>query len=233
MANLYRPLLALSPLLFSLAMSGPAFAGEGTEASAAPFELLPAADQAVSADAMVSYLRDTSHLDRVQQMAFLGSTPVGDQAAITTLLRGALHDDDPLVGETALRALALRDNDQQRLVSEADTLPFLGESADLAKLEIAARDDDQATLLALMKSGDAVVQESAFEALAAKDTRAAIAALKAEFRNPTSLSRLQTLQLLARSSYTASSETLRALVQEATHDTDPLVRDFAQGLLGQ
>jgi hypothetical protein len=161
----------------------------------------------------------------------LDASPVLDQATAVSLFQDALRDADPLVGEAALRALLHRDSEQNRILSENEASRFQGETAELAKVHFAAIHRDAEALRELMRTGDAVVQESAFNALAAENTSGAIEDLKAEFDDRSSLHRLQSLELFLRSAYTSSPEVLEPLLRAASDDEDPLVSDYARDTL--
>ncbi len=184
-------------------------------------------DAPVVANQLISDFRTASALNRVQLLEQVDTSPAVDPAAAVALLRDALHDEDPLVREAALRALTVRDTTQAPLLSEADVEGFQGESAELARVHFAARNGDTDSLNDLMRNGDAVVQQGAFDALAATDLPRAVEALLAELRDTTSPYRLQTLQLLAGSSYAHAGEQLLPVLHELAEDTDPLVRAFA------
>lgn len=104
-----------------------------------------------------------------------------------------LDDQDPLVGESALRALLARNDDQILQVRERHLTRSSGPTTELARVRLAVRSGDESALRKLMRNGGALTQESAFEALASTDTDAAVDLLKREFQDSASLYRLQTL----------------------------------------
>ncbi len=188
-------------------------------------------DAPVAADRLLQAFRDPSSLTRVESLeAIDDSTAIAPETIVATL-QEALHDDDPLVREAALRALLRRDNEQTPVLNQADVSAFQGETAELAQIHFAAKNADSSTLKDLMRQGNAVVQQAAFEALAATDLPGAIETLRAELQNTQSLYRLQTLQLLAESVYAESSSQLMPILQEVQHDRDPLLRAYARQLL--
>jgi HEAT repeat protein len=186
-------------------------------------------DAPVVADHLIQAFRNRSSLHRVQLLEQIEASPAIPPETANALLQDALHDQDPLVREAALQALLRRDNVQTPVLNEADLVAFQGENAELAKVHFAARNEDTATLKDLLQHGNAVVQQSAFEALAATDLPGAIEALRTELRDTTSVYRLQTLELLTRSNTAANQ--LLPLLYEFANDTDPLVRDYARQTL--
>lgn len=222
---------ALSPLSVS-AQSQPANDHSSADAARESIAEIPSTvDAPVAANRLIEAFRDPSSLTRVQTLEQLdASTAIAPETIVATL-RDSLRDSDPLVREAALRALIRRDNEQTPVLNEADVAGFQGESAELAKIHFAARNGDSSALKSLMQHGDAVVQQEAFEALASTDLPSAVDALYAEVRDTKSIYRLQTLELLLRSSYSPASTHLLALLQELTADPDPLVREAANQTL--
>jgi HEAT repeat protein len=188
-------------------------------------------DAPATANRLVLAFRDPSALNRVELLEQVDASTAFDQPAAVSLLHESLYDEDQLVREAALRALTRRDSTANPVLGDADVAPFQGENAELARVHFAAKNEDTATLRDLIQSGDAVVQQGAFEALAATDVSGAVEALRAELRDAHSLYRLQTLDLLAGSAYTSSSNELLPTLRELTQDQDPLVRDYAKRLL--
>ena len=183
------------------------------------------------ADHLIQAFRDRSSLTRVELLEQMDASTAIHPETVISLLRDALNDDDLLVREAALRALIRRDSTQNPVLSEADIAAFQGENAELAKVHMAAKNSDLAMLKDLMQNGDAVVQESAFEALSTNDLPGAVEALQAELRDRQSLYRLQTLELLARSGSTNSPAQLLPILREIAEDPDPLVKDYANQIL--
>jgi len=188
-------------------------------------------DAPVAADRLIEAFRDRSSLYRVTLLEQVDASPAIHPEAAVSLLQDALHDEDPLVREAALLALMRRDNLQAPVLNEADVAGFQGENAELARVHFAAKKEDTDTLKDLMQHGDAVVQESAFEALARTDLPSAIQALHDEIRDTKSMYRLQTLQLLTRSSCTNATNQLLPILRELSEDVDPLVRQFVDQVL--
>jgi HEAT repeat protein len=184
-------------------------------------------DAPVAKNSLVLAFRNRSALRRAELLERVDSSPAFDEPAAVSLLQDALHDEDPLVREAALRALIRRDSEESPVLTEADAASFQGENAELAKVHFAAKNGDSATLRELIQSGDAVVQESAFEALATTDLPGAVGVLRTELRDEKSLYRLQTLELFTRSSYTNSRDQLLPVLREMVEDQDPLVREYA------
>jgi HEAT repeat protein len=183
------------------------------------------------ASPLAAEFRVRSAFKRAELLEQVDASPSLEQTAVVSLLQDSLYDDDPLVREVALRALIRRDSEKSPVLTEAEAEAFQGENADLAKVHFAAKYGNAARLRELIQSGDAVVQESAFEALAAQDVSDAIATLRTELQDKNSLYRLQTLELLARSAYTASWDELLPILRELGQDEDPLVRDYATLML--
>jgi hypothetical protein len=223
----------LAPVGFCFALGGVVCTGGNAQSGAAQVGIASDADATAAANRLLLAFRDPSALTRVALLEQVDASPAFDQPAAVSLLQDALHDEDPLVREAALRALTVRDSLVRPVLAEADAASFQGENAELARVHFAAKNEDTATLRELMQNGDAVVQETAFEALAATDAVGAVGALRAELRDTNSLYRLQTLQLLASSAYTSSPNELLPTLRELTQDQDPLVRDYAKGLLRQ
>ena len=224
---------ALAPMLGAAQQSAaqhsqPAGIHPSPDVAHQPIAEIPSTvDAPAAANHLIESLRDPSSLTRVQtQEQNDASTAIAPETIIATL-QDSLHDSDPLVREAALRALIRRDNEQTPVLNEADVAGFQGESAELAKVHFAERNADSSTLKDLMQHGNAVVQQNAFEALASTDLSSAVEALLAEIRDTKSIYRLQTLELLTRSSYTNSSSQLLPILHELATDSDPLVRDFA------
>ena len=190
-------------------------------------EIPTAADAPRVADSLLTALHNRSLLTRAALLQKVDTSPAFDEAAAVAVLQDALHDQDASVRDAALRALLRRDNEAAPTLSESDVAGFQGQDADLARVHLAAKHEDTRTLRDLMLSGDAVVQESAFEAFASRDTASAVAALRSQFRDRDSLTRLQSLQLFTRSVYTSAPDELLPILQEASSDDDPLVSDFA------
>jgi hypothetical protein len=176
-------------------------------------------------------LSDRDSLQRVQTLQAIDASPAMSGETARRVLQNALEDKDPVVSEAALRALLNRGEEQLSLVRSVDLTRFSGETADLVRVHLAQHDQDVSALRDLMRNGDAVVQEAAFEALASSDAHAAIELLKDEFRDTDSLSRLQTLELFASSPYTNSPATLKPILEAASNDANPLIRDRAKELL--
>jgi hypothetical protein len=188
-------------------------------------------DAPVVADHLIQAFRDGSSMNRVALLEEVDASPAIHPETAVALLQDALHDEDALVREAALQALLRRDNVQTPVLNEADLAAFQGENAELAKVHFAARNEDTATLKDLLQHGNAVVQQGAFEALAATDVPGAVETLRTELRDTKSLYRLQTLQLLTRSSITSSANQLLPILHEFANDADPLVRDFVKQTL--
>jgi HEAT repeat protein len=175
---------------------------------------------------------DHSELSRTSILEEIAGYGASDEEAITTFLKEALSDEDALVSDAALRALVRQQvQSGKSLLSDADLNLFGGESADLARVQIAAANRDTGGLLQLLTDGDAAVQQSALDALASIDLDGAIEALRAELDDKKSLHRQQTLELLVRSPYTSGQDFLQPTLIEASHDADPLVRESARELL--
>jgi len=229
-------LVALTSALGSLLAAGqktqPAASNHPADAARQTVANIPSTvDAPVAANQLTLAFRDSSSLNRVALLEQIDASPAINPETAVSLLQEALHDQDPLVREAALRALLRRDNIQSPVLNEADLAAFQGENADLARVHFAAKASDSTTLKELMQHGDAVVQQSAFEALATTDLPGALEALHAELRDTTSLHRLQTLQLLTRNSLTILPGQLLSLLGEATNDNDPLVRNYARQTL--
>jgi len=229
-------LVALTSALGSLLAAGqkpqPVTSNLPADAARQPIANIPSAvDAPVAANQLILAFRDGSALNRVALLEQVNTSAAINPEAAVSLLQEALHDQDSLVREAALLALLHRDTVQNPVLNEADIAAFQGENAELAKVHFAARASDTTTLKDLMQHGDAVVQQSAFEALAATDLPGALEALHAELRDTTSVYRLQTLQLLTRISITNSAINLLSILRDLTADPDPLVRDFANQTL--
>jgi hypothetical protein len=223
---------ALGTLLAAGQKPQPAAINPPADAARQPVDIIPSTlDAPVAANQLLLAFRDSSSLNRVESLEQVDASPAINPEAAVSLLQEALHDQDQLVREAALRALLRRDNTQNPVLNEADVAAFQGENAELARVHFAAKASDTDTLKNLMQHGDAVVQESAFEALATTDLPGAVEALHQELRDTKSLFRLQTLQLLTRSGYTNSGEKLLPILREVSEDPDPLVRDFARQTL--
>lgn len=183
---------------------------------------------------LVATVRDHASLLRVQALEAIDHTATFEEAAVERVFVEALDDADPLVAEAGLRALLHRGDEQLRLVRESDLLQHPGEASDLVRVRVAAGNQDAAVLRELMRSGSAVVEERAFEALAMLDAPTAVEALRGEFLDTASLHRLQSLELLIRSPYANDAKTLVPLLETASGDADPLVRARAkEALMGR
>lgn len=223
---------ALSPALSAAQTSQTAAVNPSSDGAHPRTAEIPSSiDAPIAADHLVHAFHNRSSLHRVALLEQIDSSAAIPPEAAVSLLQDALHDEDPLVREAALSALLRRDTTQTPVLSEAEVDAFQSENAELAKVHFATKNADTVKLKDLLQHGDAVVQESAFEALATTDLPGAIEALHAELRNTASVYRLQTLQLLTRSTYTNSSNELLAILQEMGEDPDPLVRDFARQTL--
>jgi len=203
------------------------------EASAGSLNSINPPEAASRLEELKSALRDRSSLERVRAVEEIDASNTIDAATAENLLREALDDKDPLVSEAGFRALARRGDERVRLVSESDAEEYPGPTGELAKVRFAALRQDTSDLRELMWNGDAVVQEAAFEALASSDATAAIQALRAELQDPTSLYRLQTLELFVRSPYTNSSATLTPILELASEDHDSLIQERAKQVLAE
>ncbi len=179
-------------------------------------------DAPVVADHLIQAFRDGSSLNRVALLEQVDESPAIHPETAVALLQEALHDEDPLVREAALQALLRRDNVQTPVLNEADLAAFQGENAELAKVHFDARNEDTAALKELLQHGNAVVQQGAFEALAATDLPGAVETLHAELRDTKSLYRLQTLQLLTRNN--AAPNLLLPILHEFANDARPRLR---------
>jgi HEAT repeat protein len=224
--------VALGPVLATAQSPEPAAANAPAGSAPQRTANIPSeVDAPVAANQLVLAFHNESSLKRVSLLEQVdASTAINPEAAIS-LLHDSLRDDDQLVREAALRALIRRDSVQNPVLTEADVDSFQGENAELARVHFAEKNADTSRLKELMQQGDAVVQQSAFEALATTDLPGAVEALRAELRDTKSLYRLQTLQLLTTSSYTNSPNQLLPILREAAADQDPLVRDFANQTL--
>jgi hypothetical protein len=190
-------------------------------------------EASLQVDTLVSKFLDRSSLQRVQTLEEIDASPAIMPETLNSLMLDAMDDHDPLVAEAAVRALLARDDEQVLQVLDRHLKRYPGETMDLGRVRLAARSEDLTALRKLMRNGDALVQERAFEALAAYDTDAAVDLLKKEFEDPQSLYRLQTLELLVRSPYTNSSATLKPILELASRDSDPLIRDRGKQLLSE
>lgn len=225
-------------LALSLAATGMTLVGQESQQaqySNAPghpaTEIPSAADAPRVTSGLLQALHEPSSLTRASLVDRVDQSPAFDEITALPLLQDLLQDSDPLVRESALHALLRRDNEANPTLSERDVADVQGQEAELAKVHFAAKKDDTRTLRDLILSGDAVVQESAFNALASRDALSAVQVLHSEFLDKDSLSRLQTLQLLIRSVYTNAPADLITTLQMAASDEDPLVRDYAQSAL--
>lgn len=228
---------------FTLALSGPMEAQSNAKSGAtaqAQYEQPSGAlnsidpgDTAARLDDLLSRLRDPASLHRVQAVEAVAASNTIDADTANRILQEALDDKDPAVAEAALRALLGRGDEQLLQVRESDLERFPGETSELARVHIAAIHQDTPDLRELMRNGNALVQETAFEALASSDTAAAVESLKGEFADATSLHRLQTLELFIRSPYTNSSATLMPILKLASEDKDPMVQQRAKQVLAE
>jgi hypothetical protein len=232
----------LAPVGFCFALSSVLAAAQSSQAVVETNQHNDSARQAVAeipadvdapvvANKLLLEFSDRTVLARAEVLKEIDASPAIDHTAAVSILQNSLHDEDPLVREVALRALIRRDSTEDPVLSEAEVSSFQGEDAELAKVHFAAKQGDRATLRELITNGDAVVQESAFDALATNDVAEAVQVLHAELRDQRSLYRLQTLELFVRSAYTNSSSELLPVLQEAQEDKDPLVRDYAKQIL--
>lgn len=96
----------------------------------------------------------------------------------------------------------------------------------LASVEEAARTGDREALRARVADTDPAVQSSAFRALAAQNSDAAVEKLAANLKDTSLPTRLQSLQLLAQSS-AAGETTIMTALREAVTDPDPSLGAFA------
>jgi len=96
----------------------------------------------------------------------------------------------------------------------------------LAAIGSAATDHDHDALNAFLRDGDAAVQASAFQALAAQSHDAAIDSLTAEIQDTSQPARLQALQLLVQSSGAGDSVIMNTLLA-ALKDPDPAFNAYA------
>ena len=231
-------LRCFAPVGLSLALCSVALSAQSVQSgqpgwiSREAAEIPSRADAPLEANRLLSAFHNRAALDRVALLEEANASPALDPPAATALLREALHDRDPLVREAALRALIGRDTVENPVVSEQDARPFKGREGELARVHFAVKREDHSALRELIESGDAAVQESAFEELAGYDAASAAEVLHAELRDSHSPYRLQTLELLARSSHTNSWDQLLPTLQELSGDQDPLVSAYAQQLLG-
>jgi HEAT repeat protein len=231
----------LAPVGFCFALSS-VLAGQSPQAAVEsdlhndsprqPVAEIPAdVDAPVVANKLLLKFNDRTVLTRAEVLKEIDASPAINQTTVVSILQNSLHDEDPLVREAALSALTRRDTTEDPVLSEAEVTSFQGEDAELAKVHFAAKNGDRGTLRELIKSDDAAVQESAFDALATTDVAEAVQVLHAELRDQSSLHRLQTLELFVRSAYTNSSSELLPILQEVQEDQDPLVRDYAKQIL--
>jgi len=237
------PICTFVPAAFLLAIGCLAGAQSNTDTRAVPEvrnEERAASPHAVNAseaasrvEELKSTLRDRSSLKRVQAVEEIDASITLDSATAENLLREAIDDQDARVAEAAFRALVRRSTDQLQLVPESETEKYPGPTGELAKVHFAAFHQDTAALGELMRNGDALVQEAAFEAWASRDTNAAIEGLKAELQDVMSLHRLETLELVIRSPYTNSHVTLMPILELASEDRDPRVQERAKQVLAQ
>lgn len=197
------------------------------EQAPAKAESMDVVDSARRLDSLIVRLHDHKSISRVEALETIATSVTADHEKVSRALRDALEDEDPVVADAALRALVQRGEDPGRTESELQQTP--GESSELARVQLAARDNDSSTLKELMRNGDAVVQEAAFASLAVQDRASAVEALREELFDRNSLYRLQTLELFVRSPYTNSNVML--LLEEATRDEDALVKERAETLL--
>jgi HEAT repeat protein len=77
----------------------------------AAFEALLANDANSAVQDLLSIIRDTGQLTRRQSLAILASSPGVDEGTIVAVLRNSAGDQDPLVRQYAIEALAFRDAD--------------------------------------------------------------------------------------------------------------------------
>jgi hypothetical protein len=75
----------------------------------AAFEALVADDARSAVHYLLSIVRDTGQLTRRQSLEILASSPGVDEGMILAALRSSAVDQDPLVSQYAIEALALRD----------------------------------------------------------------------------------------------------------------------------
>ena len=234
MISMKKNVSKFAPLMLMLAAS--CAAGAQTEPvnerpevarKAVALDALELNEHAAQLESLRSQLEDHSSLLRVQTMQTLGASITVDAETANAILQDGVEDRDPVVAEAALLAFLLRGDEQMAQVRAMDLSHFSGETRELAEVRLSSLSDDRSTLCELMKNGDAQVQQAAFDALAATDTTQAIDTLTAEFRDTTSLFRLQTLELLLRSPYTNSPAIAGALLEKARRDDDPLVQAFA------
>jgi len=202
------------------------------ERAASPHSVNPS-EVASRLEELKSTLRDRSSLKRVQAVEEIDASVTIDSATAENLLREAVDDQDARVAEASFRALVRRSTEQLQLVPESEAKKYPGPTGELAKVHFAAIHQDTAALGELMRNGDALVQEAAFEAWASRDTNAAIEGLKAELQDVMSLHRLETLELVIRSPYTNSHVTLMPILELASEDRDPRVQERAKQVLAQ
>jgi hypothetical protein len=236
-----RPIWHLAPFLlgavFNCAVGAQSGQNSSTVPSPQPLPAAPAtltspdtgdaAEHAARLDSLLAQVRDTSSLYRVQALAAIDASPAVDAETVRGLLHEMLEDRDPLVAQTALQALLRRGDEELAVIRETDLERFSGETKELAEVHLASSNRDVSALRALMKNGDAVVEQAAFEAFATNDARAAVDALMEDFRDTSSLSRLQTLELMIRSPYTNSAAVLMPVLEAASKDANPLVKATA------
>jgi hypothetical protein len=226
--------LALAGALSAqISVAGPELAEPAPERATVAALSLDPADTALRFDSLAETLRDRSSLERVPTLEAIAASPDIAATSVESLLLGALEDRDPLVAEAALRALLAREDADVLPALERHLAQHIGENGEWVRVELAARKNDLTALRRLLRNGDALVQERAFEALASKDADAAVELLRKSFEDPASLHRLQTLDLFVRSPYTNSPATLVPMLELASKDRDPLVRDRGRQLLTQ
>lgn len=199
---------------------------------ASALDALHAHDPVLAFELVASDFRDRAFGTRLQSLQLMDQSVAIDNLSLTNLLREALHDEDTAVSDYALQALSRRAQNENALLASSDIVSSDATTQQLARTRLAALGHDQSNLRELMRNGDGVVQSAAFEALAASDANIAFGDLIAEFQDTTSLHRQQTLELLVRTPF-VDRQLLGGVLQQASSDQDPLIKDFAVRALNQ
>jgi hypothetical protein len=190
------------------------------------FDTLQSFDSKFAVESVVADFHDHQLGSRLQSLQVIDLSPTIDPATVTSLLREALHDQDTAVSDYAILALSRRLQADTQVFSASDLAGPDTQVQQLARLRLAAVSHDDDTLRELIRKGDGAVLSAAFEALVADDTAGAFSELVAGFEDQSSPNRLEILKLLVRTLNT-DPQLLKQVMQHATSDEDPVVRDYA------
>jgi len=199
---------------------------------ASAFDSLHALDPQLAVESVVADFRDHELGSRLQSLQLIDRSSTIDSQTVTSILREALLDEDTTVSDYAIGALARRTRTDSVVLVPSDLSGPDGGSQQLARVRLAAINHDLTALKEMMRKEDSVVQSAAFEALAVDDAASAAAELVSVFHDKSSLNRLQTLELLVRTRYT-DHQVLMQVLQQASADEDPLVKDYGKRVLDQ